>query len=160
MFLGHLSDWERQRQLLPAAVVTAIETVRALDLSTYATGRHDIDGERVIFWLNENTTQAHDLCRPEMHATYADVQWLLTGEECIGVCPAFPRQAPQEDQLAEYDLAFFQHEVAGESLLQLTAGGFVFIPPLHIHRPLVCVDAPLSIRKVVIKIHKDLLFVR
>jgi YhcH/YjgK/YiaL family protein len=83
------------------------------------------------------------------------VQILLSGEERIDVW--HPQDSPLIDnRLASDDLGFFD-QLPDPSSLILRPGMFVFIPPTCPHQPLIQVHEPVNLRKVVIKIHRDLL---
>lgn len=75
----------------------ALTWIDAQDFSTMAPGKYDILPDNQMFCLLQqaNTCPAEQQ-RPESHFRYVDLQYLLSGEETIGVChyrPQFPLMA-------------------------------------------------------------------
>ncbi|WP_034640972.1 YhcH/YjgK/YiaL family protein [Chitinilyticum aquatile] len=153
MYLSHL---QHRQPPLPAAIARALDYLRNTDFSPMAPGRYPLEGDRLIAIVQEPQTQPWDTGMPEFHARYIDIQYLLSGEEAIGFCPANPDLPRVTDQLAERDIAFV-HPQPQESRLLLTAGMFAIFYPGELHKPCRTVAGPQAIRKVVIKIDAALL---
>ncbi|MEJ2792259.1 YhcH/YjgK/YiaL family protein [Iodobacter sp. LRB] len=155
MYLGHL----HQAGLpLPAAIETALQYLRNTDFSCMETGRYPIDGERMFALVQTPLTQPWDGGKPEFHARYIDIQYLYEGEELIGYAPANEALAKTQDQLLERDIAFVA-PIEGESRLYLTPGMFAIFYPGELHKPCRASHQPVAIKKVVIKIAKELITV-
>ncbi|MDF2963966.1 MAG: hypothetical protein K0S39_5701 [Paenibacillus sp.] len=107
--------------------------------------------------LQEPTTLAWEKQRPESHQTYTDIQYLIAGEEIIRVAPLTDEAVISEEDFAKRDIAFYS-KIAEETAVQLRPGSFTVFYPGDIHRPVCSVRQDQQIRKVVIKIHKSLLF--
>ncbi len=129
-----------------------------LDLLTTdpALGRHNLDGDRAFVIVSEDRTMPADSRRPEIHARYLDVQLLLAGAERYGYSALKATGTPDDDRLATHDLAFF-NQVAGEQYVDLQPGELVVFLPGEPHRPLCAVDAPMTIRKAILKMDAALL---
>lgn len=120
-------------------------------------GKHTVDGENVFFMAAENMTRAVGDCRPEVHAAYLDVHYVLSGEELIGVSLPSRRYLIEEDRLAEEDIAFFSPAMQDECCVRLRTGQFLIAFPYEIHRPVCAVEEPVLVRKLIGKVHRSLL---
>jgi biofilm protein TabA len=155
MYLDNLANWSGNKAVLPAAVARALDALQAEDLAAKAPGRYAIDGDRIFFLLQEITTKPLADTRAEIHRAYADVQVVLSGHERYGVAPGDARVSPVEDRLAKDDIAFLPPP-ASENFFDLQDGMFVVFLPGEVHRPGCAAGQPAPVRKVVIKIHREL----
>jgi biofilm protein TabA len=153
MFLGTLADWAKQKKILPAALVKAVDALHGHDLDRMAVGRYEIDGDRLFFLVQEMQTRVLADTRAEAHRRYADVQLLLAGAERYGVAAADPTLAATEDRLAQDDIAFYPPP-ANESFIDLAPRMFVVFFPGELHRPGCAIGSPDAIRKIVIKVDR------
>ncbi|MDW5416092.1 YhcH/YjgK/YiaL family protein [Iodobacter sp. CM08] len=152
MYLGHL---HQPNLPLPPAIETALNYLRNTDFSQMAVGRYPIDGEQMFALVQSPITQDWDAGKPEFHSRYIDIQYLLEGEELIGYAISDNTLSKTHDQLTERDIAFVA-PIEHESKLRLTPGMFAIFYPGELHKPCRAVEKPLLIKKVVIKISKDL----
>jgi biofilm protein TabA len=155
MYLGHLHQTNLP---FPAAIETALTYLRNTDFSKMEAGRYPIDGEQLFAIVQTPLTQTWESGKPEFHARYIDIQYLLEGEELIGYAIANATRVKTHDQLAEKDIAFVA-PISDESVLRLTPGMFAIFYPGELHKPCRAVNAPMLIKKVVIKISKDLVHI-
>jgi len=83
----------------------------------------------------------------EAHRVYADLQFVVSGEERIGFGPIerFTRGAYD----AERD---FEALTGDGDFLRVPAGSFVLLWPGEPHMPGMAVDAPVPVKKIVVKI--------
>ena len=153
MFLGHL---HQATIAMPAVIASALDYLRQTDFSKLEPGRYPIDGENVFALVQDPLTQNWEAGLPEFHARYIDIQCLLEGEEGIGYLPANANLINITDQLAERDIAFVAPQ-DNESRLLLKPGMFAIFFPGELHRPCRAPNTPMRIKKVVIKIARDLL---
>ena len=153
MFFGHL---HQTTIAMPPVIASALEYLRLTDFSKLEAGRYPIDGEHVFALVQEPLTQNWEAGLPEFHARYIDIQCLLEGAEGIGYSPANANLVKITDQLAERDIAFVAQQ-ENESRLVLVPGMFAIFFPGELHRPCRAPNAPMRIKKVVIKIALDLL---
>jgi YhcH/YjgK/YiaL family protein len=113
-------------------------------------GNHDIGmgcEARVMSYLTEPAEQR----RWESHRRYLDIQYLVSGLECIPVAPigALPVATPYDD---EQDVSFYADGSAPTPSLVLEAGMFAIFFPQDAHRPNIAVTAPVATRKIVVKV--------
>ena len=87
----------------------------------------------------------------ESHRRYLDIQYLVSGLECIPVAPvgALPVATPYDD---EQDVSFYADGSAPTPSLVLEAGMFAIFFPQDAHRPNIAVTAPVATRKIVVKV--------
>ncbi|MBI3713523.1 MAG: YhcH/YjgK/YiaL family protein [Burkholderiales bacterium] len=148
MFVGHLQDHNAP---LPAQIAAAIQHLRETDYSNMEPGKYPIDGEQMFALVQDPLTQDWSTGFPEFHRRYADVQYLLSGEEAIAYLPPTPQAEIRDNFLAERDIAFVQPQ-ENETRIVLTPGMFAVFYPGELHRPCRAVSKLMRIKKVVIKI--------
>lgn len=124
-----------------------IERVRRESLPV---GRYDLNGTALYAMVQEYDTKAPADCPFEGHRRYIDIQYILSGTECMEVLEG----AKVEETVAyndEKDLAFFRPNGTPATLC-LTDGEFAVFFPHDIHRPGMALDTPAPVRKVVVKV--------
>ena len=119
--------------------------------ATDSLGRHDLDGDRVFVNVDEYETRPREQCRFEAHLVYADVQYLVTGNEHIAVAP-LSKMTLTEPYDPARDVGFFDGEGTPVAL-----GGDLFLVlfPQDAHMPCMVIDRPQPVRKVVVKVRID-----
>lgn len=115
-------------------------------------GRYPLIGEDTVFALLQSyETKPKDECRMESHFRYADLQYILEGEEIIGY--ERTEVLEPEDEPSPGDIRFYKKgRDTGGNLL--TAGMFGYYAPTDAHMP--CISAKEGLRekarKIVFKI--------
>ena len=150
------NDWARESHTLHPVINQAVEWIIKTDFSTLEPGKFEILPDNKMFCLYQTmeTVPASEM-RAESHFQYADIQYLLSGEETIGVARAHPDHVVVEDRAAQHDIVFYQH-THNESMIALEADTFVVLFPHDVHRPCCQTHGVSRIRKAVIKIHLSL----
>ncbi len=156
MIYGDLKDHEREWPLYPDAIVRALEWLKEADWSTLADGRYEIEGDSIFVMVSTEMTEPREKRKAECHFRYADIQYLISGNEGMGYARYYTQLQVSEDR-SDKDAWLFD-EVENESFLTLIPGEFVIFMPHDVHRPLVAPAAPAQIRKAVVKIDTALLF--
>ena len=156
MIVGLLSDLGKQKSVLPAAVVRALDALRKLDLDALEVGRYELEGDKLFFLIQDVETRSFDESKSEVHAQYADVQIPLTATERYGYALPQSGLVAIEDCLETRDFAVYT-SVNNESFIDLEAGSFVVFLPKELHRACLSVTEKTRLRKAVIKIHSSLL---
>ncbi|WP_255574905.1 N-acetylneuraminate anomerase, partial [Citrobacter sp. Colony219] len=102
-------------------------------------------------------TQQPEQKKAELHEQYIDIQVLLAGEERIlfGMTDS-ARQCDEMHVEDDYQLC---SEIADEQAIVLKPGRFAIFMPGEPHKPGCVVQAPMDIKKVVIKVRASLLHV-
>jgi biofilm protein TabA len=157
MILGDSRHYAEEKQMYASSIRKGIEHILNGSLSALEPGNYEIEGHFMFAMVQEMCTQPAEEMRLESHCTYVDIQFLVSGEESMGVVKHSAALQVEEDCLAERDVIFYKHSGAGqESTIVLKPGQFVVFSPSDVHRPGCCVGEPGSIKKIVIKIHKQL----
>lgn len=153
MITGSLNTLQRTPLPAPLARIMA-EVVKSVAYWGDAPlGKTEIDGLNLFCLVSEDLTEQSADRRGEFHQQYLDIQLLLCGEEWIGVGP--------HDYVSDGadhphpDLWFVDDEQT--SYLALQPGDFAIFWPGELHRPLCTFNQPAKVKKLVVKVHKDLL---
>ncbi|MFH5181694.1 YhcH/YjgK/YiaL family protein [Paenibacillus sp. TAB 01] len=155
MIFGDMAHFEQEKQTYSGHIRRGLDAIFSLNLADRAAGKYEIDGERMFALVQEIETEPAHKRRPESHETYADIQFLISGEEAIGVAKLSPELPVSEDKLSTHDLVFYER-VDNELMLKLRPGQFAVFYPSDVHRPCCQLNGPSAVKKIVLKIHKDL----
>ena len=147
MIFDHLDSFTRHN--LPADLRQVMTLLP--ELAQRAPGRYPIDGDRVFAMVQDVTTKPATESRPEAHARYLDVQYLISGCEKIGFLSAATEKRIVEDHLADRDIAFYDCPAQASELI-MHPGMFAVFFPGELHQPCCAVGEPALIRKIVIKV--------
>ena len=106
--------------------------------------------EGIKAMVQEYTTVPASEKRFETHEKFFDIQYLVSGEEMIGICKR--EDLAFADGSEEKDLFFYATpELTGEILLR--AGDLVVVAPEDAHRPGCIAGKAMPVKKVVVKIY-------
>ena len=121
------------------------------DLSKLDVGRYEIDGGDVYVNIDEYETRDYEQTRYESHRKYADIQYLVKGEERIGVLSReqLSVTAPYD---IDRDIEFLSSERENEKLQTANSTRFFVFFPENAHRPCIYMGQPSKVRKAVVKI--------
>ncbi|GAA3399859.1 YhcH/YjgK/YiaL family protein [Paenibacillus hodogayensis] len=155
MFWGHIDNWEQEKCYYPIAIQNAMDHIRSLDFDRIPDGKYELEGGLVTVSIKETTTRERWLQKAETHRTYVDIQYVIRGEEKIGVAPWSPVQTVVRDDLDARDVAFYE-PVHGEIELHQKPGMYAVFFPTDIHRPCCSVAEDAAVRRMVIKMHSRL----
>lgn len=154
MITGSLNTLQRTPLPAPLARIMAEVVKSVAHWGDAPLGKTEIDGLNNLFCLvSEDLTEPAADRRGEFHQQYLDIQLLLRGEEWIGVGP--------HDYVSDGadhphpDLWFVDDEQT--SYLALQPGDFAIFWPGELHRPLCTFNQPAKVKKLVVKVHKELL---
>ena len=103
------------------------------DLAELEPGRHEIDGDEVFANVQEFTTVPAGEKNYEAHRRYADVHYVISGTELMGVAPVDECAAVGEFSEAD-DFGLFTPG-AREAWVTLAPGELVVTPPCDAHKP-------------------------
>lgn len=157
MIVGDLAKWEQEKRAFHPAIAKGIEFLRSNDLAALEAGKYEVQGNDLFVMIQETMTEAKELRKPESHAKYIDIQYLIAGAgEIIGVARQSDANVISLNDLETKDIAFYSH-VADEFDICLRPGMFAVFFPDDVHRPCVSAGADGPIKKAVVKINKALL---
>lgn len=141
----------------PAAIIRALDFLKNTDLQALPGGRHAIEGDLMYANVDDVETKLFEATKPESHKNYVDIQFMVKGQENMGFFVDRSRVKPIESY-PERDCYFYPNESVDEGQIYCPEGYYTVFFPSDIHRPLLAVDdKPISIRKVVVKVHVSLL---
>ena len=114
-------------------------------------GKQKVDGENLFYNVDEYETKPIEEGRFEIHRKYLDIQYIVSGEECIGTAPleGLTEIAAYD---GEKDLAFYEYEPT-MSRLVLKQGMFAIFWPNEPHMPGRRIgNTSEKVKKIVVKI--------
>ena len=149
MIADRLANGYRYAALGPR-IARAFDFLTHADLAAAAEGRLELDGTNLYAMVQRYASKLPKDGVWEAHRVYADLQYIVSGEERFGVGPAdrFTRGAYD----AEKD---FEPLTGDGDYLHLRAGQFLLLWPGEPHQPGMAIDAPSPVKKVVVKIKID-----
>lgn len=105
---------------------------------------------RVKAIVSEYETKTVNECGYEAHRKNVDIQYLLLGEERIACLP-IERLKETKPYSEENDAAFYAADLKPQELI-LGNGYFAVFFPQDGHMPQLCIDEPVPVKKVVVKV--------
>lgn len=118
------------------------------DLSKLSPGKYPIDGDNVYASVTEDPTKDYDKSAWESHRKYVDLQYVISGEEKIGVSPV-AKVKVTEPYNKKKDVA---HYSGPGKIYEAKPGSFFLFFPGTAHRPNITTDGNKTDKKIVIKI--------
>lgn len=126
-------------------VIEGLVYLKSVDFSKIEDGRHEINEN---MYVNVQTYQTKDDALFEAHRDYIDIQYVIEGEEKIGVADySNCSEAVAYDK--EKDIEFLNGE--GE-YYPLRAGEYMVLYPQDAHKPSISIDNQSTVRKAVVKV--------
>lgn len=114
-----------------------------------AVGTHQIN-PRVNAIVSEYDTKKVNEHGYEAHRKNVDIQYLLLGEERMACLP-IERLKETKPYSEENDAAFYAADLRPQELI-LGNGYFAVLFPQDGHMPQLCIDEPVPVKKVVVKV--------
>ena len=149
MILDTLPHWRRYAPTLPG-LTQACEYLQTLNADT-ATGRYELDGDRVFCLVQRYRTKPVTQAKLEAHRNYADVQYLIAGRETILWAPLATLTTVTQPYDSGRDIEFFA-TVDGTTPVNLEAGHFSVLFPPDGHAPGIEWNGALDVVKAVVKV--------
>lgn len=120
------------------------------DFSDLPDGKYEIYEDKV--YANVQTYLTKDFGKFEAHRKYTDIQYIAKGEEKIGVSAVsnFAQDTPYD---SEKDIVFFTGKKDFElKFIGLKEKEFMILTPEDAHMPMVTLNDPTTVKKVVVKV--------
>jgi YhcH/YjgK/YiaL family protein len=134
-------------QSINERIAKGFDYLRTTDLDSLPCGKHDIDGDNIFALVQEYQTKPIAECKLESHKKYIDIQYVIQGEEMMGITTQ-NNQTILEQNL-EKDYTFYEGTT---SLVRVSKGMFTIFFPDDLHQPCVQTETVLEVKKVVIKV--------
>jgi YhcH/YjgK/YiaL family protein len=117
------------------------------DLEAIPSGKHDIDDDTIFALVQEYQTKPLAECKLESHKKYIDIQYVIRGEEFMGVTTKNNQKILEVNE--EKDYTFYE---GSTSLVRVSKGMFTIFFPDDLHQPCVQTESVSEVKKVVIKV--------
>lgn len=149
MIFDHISNIATYNGLSPN-IALGLDYLKQMKSDT-AVGTYQIN-QHVKAIVSEYETKAENEYGYEAHRKNIDIQYLLLGEERIACLP-IERLKETQPYNEESDAAFYAASIKLQSSnLSLLSGYFAIFFPQDGHMPQLCVDKPMKVKKVVVKV--------
>ena len=126
----------------------AFAYLKQTDFSKLENGKHIIEEDNLFAIVQEYETKNDADSKLEAHKKYIDVQYVISGEELIGVKPLI-NQTPCKDYDAENDYALYDDSC---SFIKVAPTQFAVLFPQDLHKPGIKINSPAKVKKVVMKV--------
>jgi len=134
-----------------------LEYLRDTDFTRGEAGKIVLEGKDLFINVVDTVTEPRENRKAESHKRYADIQFVASGKESIGVGVDTGNNKPSVEYNSEKDITFYM-DVEKEVLLDLHPGDFGIFFPEDIHRPKCHNNGEKSeVRKIIVKINMDIL---
>jgi YhcH/YjgK/YiaL family protein len=117
------------------------------DLDAIPSGKHDIEGDTIFALVQEYQTKPLAECKLESHKNYIDIQYVIRGEEFMGVTTKNNQKILEVNE--DKDYTFYEGTT---SLVRVSKGMFTIFFPDDLHQPCVQTELASEVKKVVIKV--------
>lgn len=118
--------------------------------------RYNIDGDNIFALVMSYKTFSPENALFESHRDYVDIQTVIT--ECEGFECAFTDElTTQKPYEKASDIEFYKRETPGHTRVNIYPGTFIMLFPHDAHMPGLIIDEEKIVKKVVVKIKKELL---
>ncbi|GGD47682.1 YhcH/YjgK/YiaL family protein [Paenibacillus nasutitermitis] len=155
MIVGSMEHWASRRKFAHPVLRKAIDYLAKTDLGMLEVGKYPIWGGDMFALVMEIKTKGIADQPAEKHENFLDIHYLLQGKETIGWKMQDDNCKPCQSYNPEEDFALFAG-LEEESLVKLKPGMFMVLFPEDIHRPGLTEAASSDVRKVVVKINRNL----
>lgn len=125
-----------------------LEFFKDKDLSRYAAGEYKEDGFN--FFVKDCKTMRYKDTNLEGHLRFIDVQIMAKGEEKIGYSTKHSN-VKVLDYNEEKDIVFYETNDK-ENYISMLKDDFAIFFPEDLHRPLIAVETPITIKKIIAKV--------
>lgn len=141
-------EFARQYQINKNYWDMAFAFLKNHDLNTIARGKYPIDGDNVYASVTMDSTKDFNKTNWESHRKYVDLQYIINGEEKIGVAPigeaTVTNEYNEKKEVANY--------TANGKIYSATPGTFFIFFPSDVHRPGITPGGNKPVKKIVIKV--------
>ena len=128
-------------------IAKGFDFLRTTDLDSLPSGKHDIEGDTIFALVQEYQTKPLEDCKLESHKKYIDIQYVIRGEEMMGVTTQNNQKIIEVNE--EKDYTFYEGTT---SLVLVSKGMFTIFFPDDLHQPCVQTESAAEVKKVVIKV--------
>lgn len=145
--LANSADYAGMHSLLPAA----FDYLRRFDPAT-PDGRYPLDGDRLYAMVQRYGTAPEETRAWETHRVYADIQFMVVGQESMIYAPAANLSVGTPYNEAKDVQKYGTGQAKDSTSLLVAAGSFCIFLPQDGHKPGCMVAQPEPVVKVVLKL--------
>lgn len=147
MIFDHIHNASIYKEMHPS-FKRAFEYLKSTDFNNMENGKYVIDDDKIFAIVNRYTTEAAEARQWEAHRTYIDIQYMVSGEENMGVAPLHHAKIVKPyDRESDFMLL----EVLGEEFT-IKPKFFTIFFPSDVHKPNLITKEPQQVLKVVVKV--------
>jgi YhcH/YjgK/YiaL family protein len=151
MICGRLAGWPQIEGI--QGLEAGFEFLEQSNLATLPMGKHEILGDTVYALAMKSSSRSPEDGQFESHRNYIDIQYLVSGEEMIGIAPVGQLQGATPYDAGK-DVVFYAAPARYHEL-RIPPGHFAVFFPDEGHLPLCHSGHPEELHKVVIKVRVD-----
>ena len=145
MIKGNISNIENLSNL-PEVIINGLNYIKNANFSSLKDGKIFIDGENMF--VNIQTYMTKDDANYEAHRKYADIQYIISGSEKIGVTD----YKTCSTVIAYYEANDIEFLSGTGNDVVLKEGEFVILYPEDAHKPSISINESTQVRKAVVKV--------
>ena len=129
-------------------LAVGLKYLQTTDFSSLAPGKYLIEDSEVFASVSEYNSKKPEDAKWEAHQKYADIQYIISGEEKMGYAPVKDFEVTQAYN-AEKDIVFLK---GTGDYITAKPGMFVVFFPQDAHQPCVAIAESVAVKKVVLKV--------
>lgn len=145
MIKGNISNIENLSNL-PDTIINGLNYIKNTNFSSLKDGKIFIDGENMF--VNIQTYMTKEDANYEAHRKYADIQYIISGSEKIGVTD-YKTCSTVIAYDEVNDIEFLSGN--GNDII-LKEGEFLILYPEDAHKPSISISESTQVRKAVVKV--------
>jgi biofilm protein TabA len=149
---GELTQWQSMKGL--AGLEVAFRFLEQTKLADLPLGRTEIEGSDVFVMLSRGPSKDPAQARLEAHRKYIDVQYVVSGQEQMGILPSPEGLTVTQAYDETKDVEFFETPKTLPTLA-VRAGSFAVFLPGQPHKPACHLDGPHEVLKAVVKVSAE-----
>jgi YhcH/YjgK/YiaL family protein len=147
MIFDKIENSELYENISPL-IKKAFDYIKTTDFSKIENGKHSIEQDDLFAIVQDYETKNDFDVKLEAHKKYIDLQYIISGEEMIGIEPLL-HQKPFKEYDSENDYSLYDDTC---SFIKITETQFMILFPQDLHKPGIRIKDVARIKKVVIKV--------
>ena len=148
----------KQYGALGEKIKKGFEFLKNTDLKNLKDGKYELMGEELFANVQTLKTKPENEKKWEAHRKYIDIQYVIKGEERMGYGILEDFREIKQEYDPNKDIEFLDTEFASKdnfNFVNVKEGDFVVFFPNDVHAPMLSVQKPIEIKKVIVKIKID-----
>lgn len=144
-----MADYENYN--LENGIKLALDYLKNTDLSHMENGKYEILGDKIFFSIQDYQTKNIDEAKLEAHKKYVDIEYMIEGEEKIGICYV-DECSPVSEYDENKDIVFLNANDSDVKFISLVKGEHFICTPVAAHMSSLTLDNPSHVKKAVVKV--------